>query len=698
VSITTSLTFWVGYWSFGPRCAVFQPISRFTRFAITIMPYVYTLRSDWARTALCLTLATVLLPAFGGYAAIPAPEKLLPDDTLLVITAPDFAKLRTTWDKLPQRQLWNDPAMKPFRESFLSKWNEAFVKPLERELDIKCEDYTSLLQGQLTLAFTQNGWEGRQEHPPGVLLLLDTKDKSEQLKKNLAALRKKWADTGKQLKAHKIRDLDFTILTVSSNDIPNTLRKFFPKSSEVHELGDENASKTAGTTDELVLGQVESVLIISSSVQSVEKVVARITGGAVPPLADVAAYQADQAAQFRDSPLYGWLNLKTFIEVMTRNLGEKKENSEAPNPFDIKPEKVLGTIGLNGLKTLAFSFQQSNEGLMLQGSISVPESSRQGLFKILAGEPRESRPPPFVPGDAVKFQRWRIDGQKTWETLQKMINDISPQWMNGINFLIETANTAAQQKDPGFDFKKNLIGNLGDDMITYEKAPRGMSVAELRSPPSLFLLGSPNADSLAAALKSVLASATQSPGSPPEEREFLGRKIYSASPKAMMGPLGAGSGSAVPQTVSYAASGGYVAFSSDPALVEEYLRSSEGQRNSLREKAGLSEAAQKVTGPGSSLFGYENEVESTRAWLDALRKNPAPSGTSPAGAAANLVPSGLNLPATVQSFRELMDFSLLPAFDSIAKYFYFSVYGGSANVDGLSVKLFFPVPPGVKGS
>jgi hypothetical protein len=643
-----------------------------------------------------LSFAAILLAAFSGSATIPGPEKLLPEDTLLVITAPDFTRLRAAWDKLPQRQLWNDPTMKPFRETFESKWSEQFIKPLERELDIKCEDYTSLLQGQLTLALIQNGWQGREEQAPGVLLLLDTKDKSEQLKKNLAALRKKWVDAGKQLKSQKIRDYDFTILTVSSNDFPTTLRKFFPKSSEVHELGDENAPKTPDTTDQLAVGQIDSLLVLSSSVQSVEKVAARISGGSVPPLAEVATYQTAQAALFRDTPLYGWLNLKTFIDVLTRNLGVKKENPDAPNPFDIKPEKVFGAMGLNGVNTLAFALQQSNEGLMLQVSVGAPESGRKGLLKILAGEPREARPPAFVPADAVKFQRWRIDGQKTWETLQKMINDISPQWMNGINFLMETANNAAQQKDPGFDFKKTLIGNIGDDWISYEKAPKGTTVADLRSPPSLFLLGSPNAEVLATALKSVLSYAGQQPGGPPEEREFLGRKIYSVSLKAMMVPLGASSGSAVPQTVSYAASGGYVAFSSDPAMVEEYLRSSDGQRNALREKAGLIEAAQKVTGPGSSLFGYENEMETTRTLVENLRKNSgAPASTAPS-ATASLVPQVLNLPATVQSFKELMDFSRLPAFDSIEKYFYFSVYGGSANVDGLLFKLFFPVPPGVK--
>lgn len=340
-----------------------------------------------------------------GYAAIPTPEKLLPDDTLLVVTAPDFARLRAIWQKLPQRRLWNDPAMRPFRENLINKLNEQLVKPLETELDVKFDDYTNLLQGQLTFALTQNGWQGAPEQAPGVLLLADTKDRGNQLKKNLANLRKKWVDSGKPIKTTKIHEYEFTTLPVSSNDVPKTLGKFFHPAPEVHELGEENAPKPASPEQQLVIGQIESLLVIGNSTQPIEKVVARITGGTVPPLADVALYQADHAALFRDAPLYGWMNLKAFIDVFLRKLSEKKDNPEAPNPFELKPERILGALGLNGLRTLAFNFQQSNDGSLLQLFIGAPEASRQGILKILAGEPRECRPPAFVPADAVKFQR-----------------------------------------------------------------------------------------------------------------------------------------------------------------------------------------------------------------------------------------------------------------------------------------------------
>src|SRR5579864_8020160 len=136
--------------------------------------------SHFFRARLSVGLAALFFVSSSLYGVIPSPEKLLPDDTLVLLTATDFAKLRAVWEKLPQRQLWNDPAMKPFREDFTTKWNEQIVKPLERELDIKFEDYTSLMQGQVTFALIQNA--GQADSPQaGMVLLLDTKERSAQI-------------------------------------------------------------------------------------------------------------------------------------------------------------------------------------------------------------------------------------------------------------------------------------------------------------------------------------------------------------------------------------------------------------------------------------------------------------------------------------------------------------------------------------
>ena len=70
------------------------------------------------------------------FASTPPPEKLLPDDTLLVVTIPDFSKVRGTFKASSQNQAWTDPAFKPFKDDFLAKWKEQVTDPLERELDI----------------------------------------------------------------------------------------------------------------------------------------------------------------------------------------------------------------------------------------------------------------------------------------------------------------------------------------------------------------------------------------------------------------------------------------------------------------------------------------------------------------------------------------------------------------------------------
>ena len=45
-----------------------------------------------------------------------------------------------------------------------------------------------------------------------------------------------------------------------------------------------------------------------------------------------------------------------------------------------------------------------------------------------------------------------------------------------------------------------------------------------------------------------------------------------------------------------------------------------------------------------------------------------------------------------------MDYSLAPPFEKVAPYFYFTVYGGSANVDGLTLKFYAPTPPALRSN
>lgn len=610
-------------------------------------------------------------------AAIPPAEKILPPDTLFVMSAPDWVKLREVSNKSPQSQFWNDPAMKPFRDKFMAKWTEEFVKPLERDLGVKFDDYSALLQGQVTLAVTQEGWQGKEKDDgdPAVIFLLDAKEKSALLKTNLAALRKKWSAAGKPIKTEKIRDVEFSVVPLTTNDIPATLRKFFPQPQDVEELGKENEAKSA---NELVVGQYDSLLIVSSSLKAVEKVVVRIASGAAPTLAEQGDFETCRATVLREAPFYGWLNTRSLFDLIGKTVAAA-QNPEAPSPLPI-PEvgKILTATGLGGLKAVAFSFREADAGRKVEIFLSAPESGRTGVLKMLGMEAKEANPPAFVPADVTSFSRYRLDGAKAIGAIEKMVEEFAPStW----NYILDNANEAMRIDDPEFDIRKNIFANLGDDMISFEKPPRGKSVEEMANAPTLFLLSSPNPDKLAASLRGLFVILSPQGGSP-ANREFLGRKIYSFK----MPGRTAGKATAL----NYVASGGYVAFSTEDAILEEYLRSSgDGQAKALRDMAGFADAVAKVGGASTGWLSYENQSESMRLLMELLARSAASTNQNEySGVLASALPFAL----PEKTVKEWVDFSLLPGYDKVAKYFGFSVSAGSTSVNGITFRYYMPPP------
>jgi hypothetical protein len=619
--------------------------------------------------SLRLALAALLLAAPLLRAAIPPAENLLPADTLAVFSVPDFTAARAATKSSPPWMFWGDQAMKPFRDKFMAKWNEQFVAPLERDLGVKVADFADLPQGQFTLAFTLNGATGHENPPPGFLLLLDAKDKSDSLKTNLAALVKKWADAGRALRTEQIHGLTFTVVPLSSNDFAG----IFPKKTPVSEIGKEPAKPEK--PGEIYFTRFETLLVVGNSLKVVEPVAAHLTGGSAPAIGDNALFAADRLAQFRDNPqYYGWFNGKGFFDLLSQAPTDSGDE-DSPSPLgNLSAVKALSTLGLSGLKSASFAVHDSREGSTVTLHITAPESTRAGLLKILALAPKDASVPPFVPADAVKFTRIRLDGKQTWAELQKMIASLSPNGQASLNAVINIANSLGQQKNPGFDIRTDLFGNLNDDIITYQKPVAGDSLAQLASPPTLYLIAVANPDAIINAIKTI-AGMSNPQDSEATPREFLGRKIHSITLKPAPAAPGAAS---QPRSLYVSTSGGYLALSTDSAILEEFLRNADGQNKPLRENPGLNNALEHLGGAGGGLFGYENQRETMRVTFKALK--------SSAGAdnAVKMFPP---------AFREWVDFTLLPDFDTVSKYFYISTFAGNANTEGLTFKVFTPRPP-----
>ena len=601
-------------------------------------------------------------------AAIAPAENLLPADTIAFFTVPDCAALRVGAKTSPQLMFWNDPAMKPFHDKFMGKLTEKFLAPLEKDLGLKVDDFADLPQGQFTFAVTVNGSNGHDDIPPGLLLLLDTRDKSAQLKTNLAALTKKMTDNGRTLRTVKIRSLPFTVVTLASNDLNN----LFGNRPQVTEIGKE--AKPEKPVD-IYFTQFESLLIAANSETLAEAVVAHLTGGSAPALADDATFAADRLSQFRDAPTYyGWFNGKVFFNLIAQASDEASGDAANGMLPKFSAAKILGVTGIGNLKSASFAMRDGREGATADLHLTAPADSRSGILKILSLPAKDSSPPAFVPADATKFTRARLDGKQTWADLLKMFAGISPQALAGINSVVDLANASAQQKDPAFDLRKNLFGNLGDDIISYSKPPVGDSLAAMSHPPGIVLVATPNAEQMIQAAKVIGAMASPQDSSV-QPRDFHGHKIHAIATRAQR----TASGGSVPQLpLLLSSANGYVAFTTDAGMMEEFLRNTDGSSKPLRENAGLRDAATHVGGTGTGLFSYQDQRAEMRVAFKLFK---------------NVVDSDPTMKLFPREFRDWADFSLLPEYDTVAKYFYLSVFTGSANADGLSLKVFTPRPP-----
>jgi hypothetical protein len=303
-------------------------------------------------------------------------------------------------------------------------------------------------------------------------------------------------------------------------------------------------------------------------------------------------------------------------------------------------------------------------------------------LQVLTTEAKDSGPPPFVPADAVKFSRVRLDLPKSWRLLESTLNKIYPSVTQTFNYFLEMAGKA---KDEKYDLRAELLGNLGDDIINYERNPVNTTLGDLREAPEIYLVGSPSPFKLASAVKVALGLLTTADKI--TDREFLGRRIYSAALPPTLGG----------RTWHFAASGGYVALTSDVAMLEEFLRSSDGDKPGLSQTPGLAEAAQKAGGGMSAgIFAFSNDKESARTLLETLRKETI-SGPDLLGLLG--LEMRMNKISTVEEasqFKDWCDFSLLPPVDALTKYFNYSVWVGGFTPDGFTLNSFTPALPSQK--
>lgn len=638
-----------------------------------------------------LSLCAACLPL---HASAAEPQHWLPPETVLVLHVPDLGQGLAGFTNLPMARLWRDPVMRAPAEQLAEWWREDLLTPLDRHWLVSLREWTGLVDGQVTFALIATPGSSRDW-----ILAADVGANSDRVTTNLARLRRTWLESGRSSRVETAQGQDIVVLMLPPEPLPADLRSAlssrpaFDESIAPAPVTPRTlppSAPAAGAGVELCLAQARGLLLLGSSPRALAAVLARLRPNELPGLADQAAFARAVTAPVTRAPLWGWADAPTLLELMGLRSPTNAISAEtlASNPeaaLFLSPglNQLARAVGLGGMQSATFSLRDEAGGaffdLRLTPQVRLPVS----LLTALAGPPVELPPPPYVPADALEFDRVRWTSSLLPAALNQAFDDFSPRFASAINFLVETADVAARLKDPDFNVREHLRAGIGEELLRWDRlvGDQGGRQTVRR----VLVLPSPAPERLTQALRALFVLFPQGDGDA-QEREFLERTIYSV-------PLPPLPGSTAPTeglgTLYYAASPGYVVLSTAETLVEEFLRQGETTAKPLKDVPGLLAEQATVVGRGARVAGGWDDVALARTAWEKLRAQP--------DSGAALVPF---LPLPEFLGRALFEDAAvplgngLPAFDAVARYFHRSYYALAVGSDGVSFRYYAPRPPG----
>lgn len=582
-----------------------------------------------------------------GGATKPA-DGLLPEDTLAVITFKDIKALEKAYENAPSSKLMKDPALQPFIKNTTEKFQNHFLKPLQEKTSIDLVKTFGLAEGQLTFALTQGKDFGNQL--PGFVILVDVGSKKNEASQLLDQLRGQLSKNEVTFSEKKIQGSSFVEIGIPEEILPDPL-----------------AGKGLST---VWFGQSQSLLIMGTDGAALEKIVISNQGGNPPSLSQNANFKASLSSIDGSADSMGWFNFDPIIGFAKGMIESVPAPKEGPNPM-----AVFNALGINGLKAMSFYTRRESNGELNQFTLHVPKEQRQGIFAMLGGAAKPSGPLPFLPDEVASFSRSRLSLKDVFGGVEKMLAQISPEMSGLMTFMMAGIG---KDQDKSYDFKRDFIGNLGDDIATIVLSAEGNDLEKIAQPPQMFLIGSSASDKLLYSAK-ILSGLV--PNLEVQTNDFLGKKILSAE---LPTPDGSEMG------IFITSHEGYLVVTQKRSMLEKFLRGNLG--TGARKITGSSQfrrAVDKVGGTSTGLFGFDDPAKSLAPLITAVKNEPDLFQEI-----ADNISGSISL--TEEGAEESwIDFSLIPDASVITKYLEVTVYAGHLDNDGFKIKLYSPDPSGL---
>ena len=610
---------------------------------------------------LCSCLFVLLVsPVAGRAATLPKTAKLVPPETIVLLDIDDFTELRTQFKKTSLYKLITDPAMSPFVDDVKAKWQDGRKKETDDKLTGILRDVDVWPQGKIAIAVVFNE-QTKDDNEPPVLFITQWGEGISKIKEVVDKNVEKAIEQGAHRETEDYRGVNITTMT-------------------------DKSSKT------LNYCLVDDCLIGSINLDILKFVIAQIKGAGSPTLGDDNDYNATFRAF--GSPEAGqagfYVNIKQIIKMALA------EDTEGEAKTIINNLGLSNVTSFGGILDLAGGAGNTPIGKAL---LKI-DGDKKGLCKMLELESTGLRIPRFIPASSSSLSVIHLNIKKAFAELGNILSNFSPQMTAMLNMPLIPPSS---QGEPPLQLKNGIIDHLGSQIIIAQsiKAPypdvSGAGSTEEKAVPTgqlLMAIAIENRNALEKSLSS-LHSTMIAPNNPDAQRQLLGHTIYSIDLSRFLPFLASArkpDDPAIPPS-AFTITDTHFIFSSESG-VENVIRTIGGGGESIDSARWFARA--KASLPSAvGLAGLEDSAATVeQLWSTAREPKEESKGRSAHNELGVGMSSGSIFPQVTFKSKDskFCDFSLLPEFDAVRKYFGVSTFYGISRSDGFFFEMKYLNP------
>jgi hypothetical protein len=463
------------------------------------------------------------------------PERVVPDTTVFFLKLSDVNALRESFFQSQYGQLWNDPAMKDFREDIAVKMKES-TPTLKEKIGVTLQELLDLPQGTLAIAAII---QDDPNLPIALAVIADTGKNAQKMTEVLTRSSKQAEESGGKVTTESFQGGTLHIV----QQPPDKEKK-------------EDEAKPETPRPPLVWTSVDSRFYIGSGVGVVKDLVSHADGRSAGALASMDSFAKNQAKLGGgESQILWFLDVNKAASIVTKASAKGGEAQAQQVEF------LINELGLTGLKSIGgtLALNSSNYNSLTKTFFQAP-APVQGVLRIFQLPPISLRPESWVPAAVASYQTLSWDLDNAYNAINDLVNKFQPGMLN----VLEQQLAGPEGGQP-LSFQKDIFGPLGDRVTIISDFKKPIKEDSQRV---LLAIALEDTKAFQNSLNRVLELA----GSSPKKREFQGTTIYDFEVPELPNNPNGGNIQTIKGPISIAIAKDTLFATTDTTLLEQILR------------------------------------------------------------------------------------------------------------------------------